>query len=1064
MHVLCENCQHVNEFTNERPRFCGYCGKTLATGSTNTALPTAPALLIEPTREFDPHGETLAGPAEGPAIARVPEQIGGYRLIRHLGAGGMGSVYEGEHLTTDQHVAVKLINPEFLSSPQTIERFRLEGRLASSLAHPRCVFVLAADEEGGQPYIIMELMPGNTLADLVKEQGPLPTARAIERMLDVIEGLQEAHRLGMIHRDVKPSNCFLDIDGRVKVGDFGLAKQQANEGDLTRTGSFIGTVLFASPEQIKRQPLDHQADVYSVAATLYFLLTGRAPFHDVDLDSVGAMARIVSESPPAMRKFRPEIPETLDRVVLRGLETEKAKRWADLSSFHLALLPFLPGQLSVGGLGYRFGAFAFDIVVLFVAMSVARLTFATLFGELSIDPLDQSFFETVLRGMSLTLGSWLLYFGVLEGLLGFTPGKWVFGLRVRAANGVDDPQWWQTFIRALSFYFIWYIDNSMLLATGLYLQSRGKLDLTAAALVTVVTVVGQLAAVTLPIVTMRRRNGYRGPHELLSGTRVVQIPMPEREFSFARVEYEPPLRKFAELPEHVGPFRVLGAWNWTDAEKTLIGEDPALGRRVLIWIRPASEPPLEPQRRTIARPTRLRWVAAGLSDIGGEVQWDAFLAPTGVPLALMIRQTGPVSWSEALPLLQQVADELDTSLREGTLPPVLCSQQVWVNAHGRVQLLGGLYYRLDGEPPARDFADLDQRALNLLAETSSLLLEGKAGALDARRPVRAPLPRQASATLSRLWGIGEPLTEVASARSALRELRRQPTEVTRQRRLVHLGVLSLLLLAALSPFLAVALFSSFFAHFYTAIAFDEHGRQLDHARDMDLVAWSAFPAPGPLSAAPAVVFLNDLNMARDLGQRRTEHQHLMDERQRWSNFALRRMIRQQAQLHKVQVERNKPERLPYNPSIREAIGEDLALDPFEMERGITYVALIWFLVAAATWIVWAFLTRGGLSHRYTGIELVRADGRRAARWQCLLRALLFWMPLVALIGVSCSLDAEYWSRWNEEAWQGRTWMPLLAWIFSWLAAGTLLSYFLLALWRPQRSWHDIISGTWLVPR
>src|SRR5262249_44364418 len=161
-------------------------------------------------------------------------------------------------------VAIKLIAPEYAMSTSAVERFRLEGRLASTITHPSCVFVMAADEDAGQPFIVMELMPGTTLTMLVDEKGPLAPLDAIRKILDVIAGLQEAHRLGVIHRDVKPSNCFVDSDGRVKVGDFGLAKSVQEEGDLTRTGTFVGTVLFASPEQIKRQPLDAQSDIYSV--------------------------------------------------------------------------------------------------------------------------------------------------------------------------------------------------------------------------------------------------------------------------------------------------------------------------------------------------------------------------------------------------------------------------------------------------------------------------------------------------------------------------------------------------------------------------------------------------------------------------------------------------------------------------------------------------------------------------------------------------------------------------------------------------------------------------------
>src|SRR5262249_48355158 len=204
----------------------------------------------------------------------APETVGGYRLIRRLGGGGMGTVYEAEDLSSGRRAALKLVLPEYASSPEAVQRFRREGRLASAIAHPRCVFVLAADEEAGRPYIVMELMPGDTLDDLVREKGPLPPEQAVAQILDGGGGVQEAHRLGVVHRDVKPSNCFLGADGRVKVGDFGLARSLAADARLTRTGTFLGTPLFAAPEQVKSEAVDAQSDVYSVAATLYFLLTG----------------------------------------------------------------------------------------------------------------------------------------------------------------------------------------------------------------------------------------------------------------------------------------------------------------------------------------------------------------------------------------------------------------------------------------------------------------------------------------------------------------------------------------------------------------------------------------------------------------------------------------------------------------------------------------------------------------------------------------------------------------------------------------------------------------------
>jgi hypothetical protein len=288
--------------------------------------------------------------------------------------------------------------------------------------------VLAADEDQGRPYIVMELMPGDTLDDLVRQDGPLPPEQAIRKILDVIDGLNEAHEIGLIHRDVKPGNCFLEADGRVKIGDFGLAKSLLRASYLTRTGTFLGTPLFAAPEQIKREASTVQDDVYSVAATLYFLLTGQAPFQSGE--AMATMARIVSEDPPPMRTLRPDLPRALDDVVLRGLARERNKRWCNLEQFRRALLPLLPAEVSVGGLGLRFGAFLLDAFLLSLAREV-------LLGVLVV------FLEvgTVLKALAILAmaATEVVYFGVLEGRFGWSVGKRALRLRVSNPTTHEPP-------------------------------------------------------------------------------------------------------------------------------------------------------------------------------------------------------------------------------------------------------------------------------------------------------------------------------------------------------------------------------------------------------------------------------------------------------------------------------------------------------------------------------------------------------------------------------------------------------------------------------------------------
>ena len=336
MGVVCPRCQHPLEFFADRQAFCGHC----CLGFAETTTSPAPI--------GDPEAATLPPEPGQAAVGPSPQVVGGYRLLRILGRGGMGTVYEAEESPSGRRVALKLVSPVYAGSAESVQRFRQEGRLASAISHPRCVFVLAADEEAGRPFIVMELMPGSTLQDLVAQQGPLPVEDAILKIFDVIDGLQAAHDTGVVHRDVKPSNCFVDKDSRVKVGDFGLSKSLERGAHLTRTGAFMGTPLYASPEQVRGERVDEQSDVYAVAATLYFLLTGRAPFQSPD--PTVTLARIVSDPTPPMRGLRPTLPAELDQVVLRGLERDRRRRYANLGELRAALLPFVPASLPVGEL------------------------------------------------------------------------------------------------------------------------------------------------------------------------------------------------------------------------------------------------------------------------------------------------------------------------------------------------------------------------------------------------------------------------------------------------------------------------------------------------------------------------------------------------------------------------------------------------------------------------------------------------------------------------------------------------------------------------------------------
>ncbi|MEZ6094749.1 MAG: serine/threonine-protein kinase [Pirellulaceae bacterium] len=233
-----------------------------------------------------------------------------YEIVRLIGAGGMGQVFEAREKESGRQVALKLLTANVEQDQESVDRFLREGQLAAQLSHPRSTFIYVAGVNNGKPYIAMELMPGRTLQDEIDQFGAMPVNRAVDYILDVIDGLAAAHEIGVIHRDVKPSNCFLDAAGRVKIGDFGLSKSLEGDLNLTKTGTFMGTPSYSSPEQVRGSLIGAQTDIYSVGATLFTLLTGRMPYEG---DAMSVTAQIISEPPRVPSKFASNIPAELIR-------------------------------------------------------------------------------------------------------------------------------------------------------------------------------------------------------------------------------------------------------------------------------------------------------------------------------------------------------------------------------------------------------------------------------------------------------------------------------------------------------------------------------------------------------------------------------------------------------------------------------------------------------------------------------------------------------------------------------------------------------------------------------
>jgi eukaryotic-like serine/threonine-protein kinase len=263
-----------------------------------------------------------------------------YEVLSRIGTGGMGDVYLARDRLLGRKVALKLLHHRFAEDVEFVERFRREASSAASLSHPNVVSIFDRGEWDGTYYIAMEYLPGRTLKAVVREDGPLDPAAAIDVVVQILQAARFAHRRGVIHRDIKPHNVILDEEGRAKVTDFGIAR--AGASDMTLTGSIMGTAQYLSPEQAQGHAVSAASDIYAVGIVLYELLTGAVPFDGetavtIALKQVSAVPPSPSASGGGASGERPPIPPALDAIVLRALAKDPAERFADADEFIAAL-------------------------------------------------------------------------------------------------------------------------------------------------------------------------------------------------------------------------------------------------------------------------------------------------------------------------------------------------------------------------------------------------------------------------------------------------------------------------------------------------------------------------------------------------------------------------------------------------------------------------------------------------------------------------------------------------------------------------------------------------------
>ncbi len=1006
---------------------CPRCGRTLASDVPEGLCPQC---------LFDAGTETLTGAgrpeepptlssAEAEALHRAPgarltegELWGGYRITRLLGAGGMGEVYEAEQMANGRRVALKVLRSR-LQRPEDRAQFLREGQLAASISHPHTVYIFGSEEIAGMPVITMELLSGGTLKDRVVASGPLSPGDAVTAVLEIIGGLDAAHAAGILHRDIKPSNCFLDNDGSVKVGDFGLSISTLARDvrfDLATAG-FEGTPQYAAPEQLRGEPLDVRADIYAVGGTLYYLLTGRAPFDAPELRDL--VQRVLNDAPVSPRRLRPEIPAGLAAIVLRCLSKTPADRPASYSALADLLRPFSQRDYLPARLGPRFIAGAIDNVLVNVP---AGFLLVALTGEVGPGATTSAAQEAV-RPFGPTTWTWLVqfvYFLIVESLWGRSIGKMIFGLRVTAPTGAARPS--QIAIRALLYQAPSIITSFIILALGsLPIIVIGNFHTNQNATQAIIS----LSLVAMLFVTARGSNGWAALHDLVSHTRVVtRVRSGERAVDAPRAAAAKP----TAVQGRLGPFELVAEIGRTEEGMLNLAFDGVLRRPVWIHKKPfnAAEPPAA--RRDVSRIGRLHWLAGQRM---GEGRWDAYEAPEGEPFASC---TAATDWKTVKPWLRDIAGELLAASRDGSMLP-LALERLWLRRDGHLVLLDFDY------PGAKAMVAPGTPSPMTPVQLISTILDRAAPSAGIETPNPGTLPLSARRLARDLHRATPPSLEAIDERLA--QLSTVPEFVPRWRRAIPIA-----LSAAPAAFVISAL-----AVLTPSVI------RIMNPDTREMIWWiNELRAEKP----EALTQLSDPSL------RETAEIYVVGRwRDTWPTFRWKDgpMTWNHEQDFSAQL-------LARHPSVSaEQFAQATARLPREIARGqrargnanqgrdllmflLTMLLAIAVGLTLMATLVCAAIVPGGVVTRLIGLAVVRSNGQEIGRARSLARAALAWSPaIVWFIYLAQSPKAQGWIPQAHR--------PILA------ASLALTPLALGAIWtilHPTRSLQDRAANTWVVPR
>ena len=1011
----------MSETVTSLSRCCPRCGRQLP--------PDAPEGLCASCL-LTAGMETLTGSGDatstGGASTRDPSLPGGrrlvdgqiwgpYRIIRLLGHGGMGEVYEAEQLETARRLALKVLRGT-LRGGEDRARFLREGQLAASISHPHTVYIFGSEEVGGSPAITMELLSGGTLKDRVTAEGPMPPSAAVSAVLDIIGGLDAAQAAGILHRDIKPSNCFVDADGAVKVGDFGLSIST-----LTRdvrhelaTAGFEGTPQFAAPEQLRGEPLDVRADIYAVGATLYYLLTGRPPLDAPDLREL--VAKVASGKPPSPRVLRRDIPRGLAAAVLRCLAKTPAGRPQSYAELADLLRPYLSAHEVQAPIGTRILAWVADSAI--VAVMIWLLSSSVWMAGLALG------FAGPAALSRLAAWSWLasvIYYVALEGGWRASLGKRLVGLRVTSQT--RDRLWLRIGLRTAVFHvpvaipalFFMGATRASTVPNVVYTSNPAPSGWTWN------VQPDELLSLLLTIVlfsTARRGNGWIGLHELLSRTRVVQRNVLRSVTTAAPKAPSADLVPALATLRRVGPYAVHTMIGETGGGRLSVGIDPILRRHVWIHEVAPGTAAVEAIRRDVSRPGRLYWLAGRRSPTES---WDAFEAPGGEPLPAA---PSTPDWREAHRSLSSLALELDASVREGMdIPPTLA--HLWKRPDGHLVLLDFPWPGLTA-PEANQHLD----PVELLAAVSRHLVA------PGMEP-GAPLP--ATTLLHRLASGAPPA--LADVRAQLLHLASIPSRPSRLRRAVPI-VMAAMPVAV--PILAVTVILP------------------GYAQRSELLMWMTWITE---SGADAELKTREQRTAAEqyvaahFGPQLTsdEFWNLQAPQVERPSAMRRRAAEIAARYPAVSPDDLARASAIVAPQIQEVAdwranfpGGRAALRGF-VASGFASIPVSFSILFG---LLSALAVPGGLVTRALRHAVVRRDGREIGRGRSAVRLLIAWSPVIAgMAYVGHPMLGEL-----------RAMPPAAAYAIGGLALMSVAAGAVWTIAAPGRGPHDRLAGTWVVPR